>query len=224
MQAASVIGELWVTYHVRFHKPKLPTPVGGQIQAGWLNYNRSGTVDFSLATADPDNTIQLFPSASSMSVSTPNVISGVWLVVLAMTGNVTATSTISAGTGASLVATTTPFTTGVVTSFQTGTATISVAILTNTSPIWTVSFAPVPTGTGTLAARIYVTQMNNAVAVTLPLARQIELLRTQFEDLQSRLTDADEDAFYHRESGESVAELERSIHISKEELRKLVGR
>jgi len=31
MQAASVIGELWVSYHVKLMKPKLPTPLGQQL-------------------------------------------------------------------------------------------------------------------------------------------------------------------------------------------------
>ncbi len=31
MQAASTIGELWVSYHVRLHKPKLPTPTDAEV-------------------------------------------------------------------------------------------------------------------------------------------------------------------------------------------------
>lgn len=31
MQASSVIGELWVSYHVRLHKPKLPTPTASNV-------------------------------------------------------------------------------------------------------------------------------------------------------------------------------------------------
>jgi len=228
MQAASVIGELWVTYHVRFHKPKLPTPVGGQIQAGWLNYSQSGPVSWNSGTLDPDNTILMVPSAGSMSIVTPNVIAGIWLVVVVGTGNVTSTTGISAGTGATLVATTAPFGTGVVSSFQTGTASASVAIVANTSPTWSLGLLQPTIGGGTFNARIYVTQMNNAVAasIDLPLKDRVRELHDLLLDLKSRLIDADEDDYFHREAvvNATPTDLESSIHLTKDELRKLIGR
>jgi len=37
MQAAAVIGELWVSYHVRLLKPKLPTPLGANLLCAHLS-------------------------------------------------------------------------------------------------------------------------------------------------------------------------------------------
>jgi hypothetical protein len=66
MQAGNVIGELWVTYHVRLIKPKLPTPVG-------VNLPFAHVHEYPLGTSSATHLIGTAPTTSACLASGSNL-------------------------------------------------------------------------------------------------------------------------------------------------------
>jgi hypothetical protein len=67
MQATAVIGELWVSYHVKMLKPKLPTPVGANLLGAHFTENPPGS---STSSAPFGSGVPILHPGSNLPVTT----------------------------------------------------------------------------------------------------------------------------------------------------------
>jgi len=106
MQAASVIGELWVSYQVKFMKPKLPTPLGQNLCcAHYKSGSMPTVVDWRLLIKQAGSTCDLTwgaPTAGTASM-TGLPVGRYLLVVTGLGGTVAGACAITAGSGAAAV-------------------------------------------------------------------------------------------------------------------------
>jgi hypothetical protein len=105
MQAASNIGEVWVSYQVRLMRPKLPTPVGSAYSYGHWNGNSVSSSLFNTTLVRPDSTLS--SSVTPGPTGNKNAISfiepGRFLISLTAIGGITGFTgayTIASGNGA----------------------------------------------------------------------------------------------------------------------------
>jgi hypothetical protein len=94
MQAANVIGELWVTYHVKFRKPSLPTPSGGELlYARFQGVINTCTAANLLGVTATTALCRVSPSTLEALVVSSNVLTlptqGTFLVAVAATDGAT---------------------------------------------------------------------------------------------------------------------------------------
>jgi hypothetical protein len=96
MQAAATIGELWVSYHVRLLKPKLPTPLGANLLSA--HYSTTPVSANSLAVPVSRTGSNLSITFTSTTISIPYV--GRWLlsVIISAATSVTVVSSSTAST------------------------------------------------------------------------------------------------------------------------------
>jgi hypothetical protein len=65
-QAAATIGELWVSYEVRFFKPKISIPLGANLNSASYSFTSTSTVDsIATITANPGSHLNLVRTAAN---------------------------------------------------------------------------------------------------------------------------------------------------------------
>lgn len=189
MQAAAVIGELWVTYHVRFTKPKIPTPLGANFLGGTATrtQNTTGALTWSSSVVDPDNTLVLAPSSTNVTITAP-IVGATWLVTATCTATtLSAGFNLVAGAGCALVATSAPYPTGVCATLDvSSTATLAAGYFTNTATSFTIAASGCTSTAGTMAARFQIAQITSIhVGDDTDIQCKLDDLASQLRGLQT---------------------------------------
>jgi hypothetical protein len=221
MQAAAVIGELWVTYHVKFMKPKLPTPIGQNL----LCARYPGTA--STTAGGLGNTI-VATGSTVVCGRTGNTVTGIpagrWLAVFQ------AVSTVASGTlitSAWVPAASTNCTAVAVYSTPLGTTQSSVNALDNNNCIAPLVFDC--TGNGTITCLGLVASSTTGLSVCVQLS-QISSGLTLMEGTKTLSERVEELEQMMKLSTplstpcNEVEELTQSVHLSREEVRRLLSK
>lgn len=160
-QATSVVGELWVTYHVRLLKPKLPNPFGDSILVGRALSNSLATLG--VPQWSPDQ-----PGSTMVSLSTtPATVS------YNTSGRFIVTSRLWASSGGTIVSGGQFLFYGAVSAADVyyvpvGGAGFAAIATIDTSGLWSYSIAPTTLSSGTIQ---WVVNVNQTTATNVALVR-----------------------------------------------------
>lgn len=222
MQAAAVIGELWVTYHVKFLRPRLPVPVGSNVLA--FHYVVSLPSSWSLITSPPS---KLSGSTLTMAPGTQGT-NTCQLVITGPQGRyfmavVTSGST-PGGIGMSVVGGSTVAVNAINTSSSTvgltgGSTAMVILVFDTLGPSgivnWTYS------NSGTANVDFFCFQMPSMLSLpALSLEDQVARLTEQIMEMKA-LSTSSPPSTPHTECED---DLTSSVHLSREDVRTLLGR